>query len=151
MAVAFAGSAGARGVRPAKNHCTAKTCAQIASIPMNNASDASAAASSTTARTMFPFLPRGQNENSVLFLFSSQGPIVGHFDLIFGNRPDGYPSKASEGQVMSDSRYADEHESVRKQLFDILFGRVQGTVEEIQRLIHRIGTLNRILGTSDKP
>ena len=35
-----------------ESHCTAKTCAQMASIPMNKASDVSAAASSTTARTM---------------------------------------------------------------------------------------------------
>jgi len=36
----------------AENHCMAKTCAQIASIPMNSANDVSAAASSATARTM---------------------------------------------------------------------------------------------------
>jgi hypothetical protein len=33
-------------------HCIPSTCAQIASIPMNNANDVSAAASSATARTM---------------------------------------------------------------------------------------------------
>jgi hypothetical protein len=35
-----------------RSHCAAKTCAQIASMPINNASDVSAAASSTTARTI---------------------------------------------------------------------------------------------------
>ncbi len=35
-----------------ENHWIARTCAHTASIPMNNASDVSAAASSTTARTM---------------------------------------------------------------------------------------------------
>jgi hypothetical protein len=39
-------------VRPHKNHCTAMTWAQIASIPMNSASDVNAAASCATARTM---------------------------------------------------------------------------------------------------
>jgi hypothetical protein len=55
-----------------ESHCTAKTCAQMASIPMNNASDVSAAASSTTARTMTRSSLIGHNENDVLFLFESQ-------------------------------------------------------------------------------
>ena len=60
-----------------ESHCIAKTCAQIASMPMNKASDVSAATSSTTARTMTRSSLIGQNENDVLFLFRSQERVVG--------------------------------------------------------------------------
>ena len=52
------------------NHCTAMTCAQIASIPMNNASDVSAAASSTTARTMTH--PPRLDRTGTMFYFCSK-------------------------------------------------------------------------------
>jgi hypothetical protein len=76
-----------------ENHCTAKTCAQMASIPMNNASDVSAAASSTTARTMTPFLPDWtERERCSIFVPKSR----------LGT---GLPKATSSGQAMlADAR-----------------------------------------------
>src|SRR5262249_12707999 len=69
-----------------ENHCTAMTCAQMASMPMNSASDVKAAASSTTARTMLSLLPTGQNGNDVPVLFQSQGMVASQFDFSSGAR-----------------------------------------------------------------
>ena len=51
------------------------TCAQTAIIPKNSASDVSAAASTTTARTMAN--PSEHFGNIVPFLFSRQGGSAG--------------------------------------------------------------------------
>src|SRR5215210_8816562 len=65
-----------------RRHSTLSTCAQIATMPKNNAKEAKAAASSTTARTMSP--SHEQRKNIVPILFFCQGGVVGQFDYGLG-------------------------------------------------------------------
>jgi hypothetical protein len=70
---------------------------------------------------------------------------VGHFDLILLGRPDGYPSQESEVAMSDSRRYEEEREGVLSRLFDHLFHGVRLAAEEVNALIHRLGTLNNIL------
>jgi hypothetical protein len=58
------------------------TCAQIAIMPRNSASEASVAASSTTARTMFFHSTNWEQAmNIVHVMFPSQAGVVGQFEM----------------------------------------------------------------------
>ena len=62
------------------------TCAQIAIIPRNSASEVSAAASTATARTMTKSSRREQDANIVRYMFSSQEETWGLAQIYpFGN------------------------------------------------------------------
>src|SRR5437660_12801378 len=52
----------------AKIQSVAITCAQIATMPKNNASDAKVAASSTTARTMLTNSPRTERDVNIVYV-----------------------------------------------------------------------------------
>ena len=56
------------------------SCAQIATIPMNNVSDASAAASSTKTFSITASRTLEHRQNIVLFLFYGQVAVVGEFE-----------------------------------------------------------------------
>src|SRR6266571_6975547 len=81
-------------------HCTAMTCAQIAIIPMNKASDAKVAASSTTARIMT--LPLGLNVSGTMFPLCSESQAK--------NAPSGARSLALlDGSILSGTKFPIPH------------------------------------------
>src|SRR6202030_3420181 len=70
-------------------HNTPSTSAQTATMAKNRVSDASARASSVTARTMTMPLCFERTGNIVLFLFYCQAAVVGHFILFWVLAPFG--------------------------------------------------------------
>jgi hypothetical protein len=62
-----------------ETHIWLMSCAQIATIPMNNVSDASAAASSTKILSINTSCTLEHRQNIVLFLFYGQGAKIDRF------------------------------------------------------------------------